>query len=152
MSAPPDKITELFHSAQSCISHMKTLATANMFKLNDNTAELNLVTSKRTQHLRNLPTDRHCCLKFGNIPKNEGGQISLHPCKKSYDLHEIRPTKKKVLLEQMYFTGGMPLLTPNHSFKTCDGWLQSFQLNHIFFKMWRKTEVGMLGMLHPKNP
>ena len=36
MSAPPDKISELLHSMQSCISDVKALATANMLKLNDN--------------------------------------------------------------------------------------------------------------------
>ena len=33
-----------------------------------------------------------------------------------YDLHEIRLTQKEALLEQKYFTGSMPLLTPDHSF------------------------------------
>ena len=37
-------------------SHVKAWATANMLKLNDNKAELMLVTSKRTRHLHNLPT------------------------------------------------------------------------------------------------
>ena len=36
MSAPPDRISELLHSMQSCISDVKALATANMLKLNDN--------------------------------------------------------------------------------------------------------------------
>ena len=35
MSAPPDRISELLHSMQSCISDVKSLATANMLKLND---------------------------------------------------------------------------------------------------------------------
>ena len=35
MSAPPDRISELLHSIQSCISDVKALATANMLKLND---------------------------------------------------------------------------------------------------------------------
>ena len=56
MSAPPDKISELLHSMQSCISHVKAWATENMLKLNDNKTELTLVTSKRTKHLHNLPT------------------------------------------------------------------------------------------------
>ena len=55
MSAPPDRISELLHSIQSCISDVKTWATANMLKLNDNKTELMLVTSKRTKHLHNLP-------------------------------------------------------------------------------------------------
>ena len=56
MSAPPDRISELFHSIQSCISDVKAWAAANMLKLNDNNTELTLVTSKRTKHLHNLPT------------------------------------------------------------------------------------------------
>ena len=36
MSAPPDGISELLHSMQSCISDVKAWATANMLKLNDN--------------------------------------------------------------------------------------------------------------------
>ena len=56
MSAPPDRISELLHSFQSCISDVKAWATANMLKLNDNKTELMLVTSKRTKHLHSLPT------------------------------------------------------------------------------------------------
>ena len=55
MSAPPDKISELLYSMQSCI-YVKTWATANMLKLNDIMAELMIVTSKRTKHLHDLPT------------------------------------------------------------------------------------------------
>ena len=36
MSAPPDEISELLHSMQSCMSDVKALATANMLRLNDN--------------------------------------------------------------------------------------------------------------------
>ena len=56
MCAPPDRISELHHSMQSCISDVKVGATANMLKLNDNKTELMLVTSKRTKHLHSLPT------------------------------------------------------------------------------------------------
>ena len=56
MSAPPDKISELLHSMQSCIGDIKAWATLNMLRLNDNKAELMFVTSKRTNHLHNLPT------------------------------------------------------------------------------------------------
>ena len=35
MSAPPDRISELLHSMQPCISDVKAWATANMLKLND---------------------------------------------------------------------------------------------------------------------
>ena len=56
MSAPPDRISELLHSMQSCISDVKALATANMLRLNDGKTELILVTSKRTKHLHSQPT------------------------------------------------------------------------------------------------
>ena len=56
MSAHPDRISELLHSMQSCISDVKAWATAHMLKLNDNKTELILVTSKRTKHLNNIPT------------------------------------------------------------------------------------------------
>ena len=56
MSAPPDRISELLHSMQSCISDVKAWETASMLILNDNKTELMLVTSKRTKHLHDLPT------------------------------------------------------------------------------------------------
>ena len=55
MSAPPDRISELLKSMQSCICDVKAWATANMLKLNDKTEHM-LVTSNRTKHLHNLPT------------------------------------------------------------------------------------------------
>ena len=56
MSAPSDKISQLLHSMQPCISDVKVSATANMPKIHDNKTELMHVTSKRTKHLHNLPT------------------------------------------------------------------------------------------------
>ena len=56
MSAPPDGISELLHSMQSCMSDVKAWATANMLILNDSKTKLMLVTSKRSKHLHNLPT------------------------------------------------------------------------------------------------
>ena len=56
ISAPPDKMSELLHTMQSCISDVKAWATVNIPKLNDNKTELKLDTSKRTKHLHNLPT------------------------------------------------------------------------------------------------
>ena len=56
MSAPPDGISELLHSMQSCIGDVKAWATTNMLKLNDNKTDLMLVTSERTKHLHSLPT------------------------------------------------------------------------------------------------
>ena len=56
MPAPPDRVSELLHSIQSCMSDVEAWATANMPRLNDNKTDLMLVTSKRTRHLHNLPT------------------------------------------------------------------------------------------------
>ena len=56
MSAPPDEISELLHSMQSCMGDVLALATANMPKLNDSMTELMLVASKRTKYLHNQPT------------------------------------------------------------------------------------------------
>ena len=56
MSAPPDRISELLHSMQSCKCDVKAWATANMLKLNDSMTELMLVTSNRSRHLHNLPS------------------------------------------------------------------------------------------------
>ena len=56
MSAHTVRISELLQSMQSCISDIKAWATTNMLKLNDNKTELMHVTSKRTNHLHNLPT------------------------------------------------------------------------------------------------
>ena len=47
MSAPPNRISELLHSMQSCIGDVNACATANMLKLNDSKTELMLVTSNR---------------------------------------------------------------------------------------------------------
>ena len=56
MSAPPDRISELLHSIQSCMSDVKAWATANMLKLNDSKTELMFFVSRRSKHLHNLPT------------------------------------------------------------------------------------------------
>ena len=77
ISAPPDGISELLHSMQSCISDVKAWATVNMLKLNDNKTELMLVTSKRTKHLHSLPTS----ITIGNaqIPfKQSVKNLGLH--------------------------------------------------------------------------
>ena len=42
MSAPPDRISELLHSMQSCISDVNALATAHMHDTNNNKRELML--------------------------------------------------------------------------------------------------------------
>ena len=81
ISAPPDRISELLHSIQSCICDVKAWATANMLKLNDNKIELMLVISKRTKHLHNLPTS----ITIGNVQipfkqsvKNFGFTLDCH--------------------------------------------------------------------------
>ena len=56
MSAPLDRMSELLHSMQSCISDVNAWATVNMLRLNCNKTELVLVTSKRTKHLHSLPS------------------------------------------------------------------------------------------------
>ena len=72
MSAPPDRISELLHSMQSCICDVNAWATSNMLKLNDSKTELMLVTSKRSKHLHNLPTSitignaQTVCEEFGS--------------------------------------------------------------------------------------
>ena len=82
MSATPDRISELLHSIQSCISDVKAWATVNMFKLNDNKTELMLVTSKRTKHLHSLPTSitiGNAQIPFKKSVKNLGFTLDCHP-------------------------------------------------------------------------
>ena len=81
MSAPPDRISELLHSMQSCMRDVKAWATANMLKLNDNKTELMLVTSKRTKHLHNLPTSitiGNDLIPFKQSVKNLGFTFDSH--------------------------------------------------------------------------
>ena len=47
ISAPPDRISEILHSMQSCIRDINAWATANMLKLNDNKTKLMLVTFQK---------------------------------------------------------------------------------------------------------
>ena len=81
MSAPPDRISELLHSMQSCISDVKSWATANMLNPNDNNTELMLVTSKRTKHLHSLPTSitiGNAQIPFRQSVKNLGFILDCH--------------------------------------------------------------------------
>ena len=81
MPAPPNKISELLHSMQSCISVVKAWATANLHKLNNNKTELMLVTSKRTKHLHNLPTSitiGNAQIPFKQSVKNLGFTLDCH--------------------------------------------------------------------------
>ena len=80
MSAPPDNISELLHSIQSCISDVKTWATANMPKFTDDKTKLMLVTSKRTKHLHSQPTSitiGNAQIRFKQSVKNIGFMSSL---------------------------------------------------------------------------
>ena len=81
MSAPPDKISELLHSMQSCINYIKAWAYANMLKLNDNKTEHMLVTSNFTKHLNNLPT------RSGGIVVSTLVGRSLRQCFNSHSEH-----------------------------------------------------------------
>ena len=81
MSAPPDRISELLHSMQSCMGDVNAWSTANMHKLNDDKAELMLVTSKRTKHLHNLPTSitiGNAQFPFKQFVKNLGFTLDCH--------------------------------------------------------------------------
>ena len=81
MSAPPDRISELLHSMQSCISDVKAWATANMLKLNDSKTELMLFTSKTSKHLHNLPTSitiGNALIPFKQSVKNLGFTLDCH--------------------------------------------------------------------------
>ena len=81
MSAPPDRISELLHSMQSCICDVKDWATANIPKLNDNKTEFMLVTSKRTKHLHSLPTSitiGNAQIPFKKYVKNFGFTLDCH--------------------------------------------------------------------------
>ena len=81
MSAPPDRISGLFHSMQSCICDVKAWETANMHKLIDNTTELMLVTSNSTKHLHSLPpsiTMENAQIPFKQSVKNLGLTSDCH--------------------------------------------------------------------------
>ena len=81
MSAPLDRISELLHSIQSCISNVNAWETANMLKPNDNKTELMLVTSKRSMHLHNLPTSitiGNAQIPFKQSVKNLGFTLDCH--------------------------------------------------------------------------
>ena len=81
MSAPPDKISKLLYSMQSCISDVKAWATANMLKLNDNKTELMLVICKRTKHFHNLPTSitiGNAQILFKQTVKNLDSTLDCH--------------------------------------------------------------------------
>ena len=81
MSAPPDRISELLHSMQSCVSDVNDWATANMLKHNDNKTELKLVISKRAMHLHTIPnsiTIGNAQIPFKQSVKNMGLTFDCH--------------------------------------------------------------------------
>ena len=81
MSSPQDRIYELLHSMQSCISDVKAWATANILKLDDKKTELMFVTHKRTKHLDNLPTSitiGNAQIPFKQSVKNFGFTLDCH--------------------------------------------------------------------------
>ena len=80
MSAPPDEISKLLHSMQSCIGDVKAWATANMLKLIDKT-DLMLVTSNGSKHLHTLPTSitiGNAQIHFKQSVKNLGFTLDCH--------------------------------------------------------------------------
>ena len=81
MSAPSDRISELLHFMQSCISDVNAWATANMLKLNDRKTKLMLVTSKKSRHLHNLPTS--ITIGYAQIPFKQ----SVKNCCFALDCH-----------------------------------------------------------------
>ena len=81
ISSPPERISELLHSMQSCISDVKAWTTTNMLKQNDNRTELMLVTSKRTKHHHNLPTSitiGNAQIPFKQSVENLGSTLDCH--------------------------------------------------------------------------
>ena len=81
MSAPPDRISELLHSMQSCICEIKAWATANMLRLIDRKTELMLVTSNRSKHHHSLTTSitmGNTQIPFKQSVKNLGLTLDCH--------------------------------------------------------------------------
>ena len=81
--------------------------------------------------------DRHHCSTSGNIPKTEGGHIFTSSLWQACKTNEIRLTQKEDLLEQKYFPGSIPLVTPNHCHKLC-GDPEAFTSTTIFMKCGAK--------------
>ena len=95
-------------------------ALANWSKFHSDTSVLHLVISK----------------------KHEADQIHLMLWQ-SHVLEKNQLTWKEYLLEQKYFTGSMPLLNPNHIFRTCGG-PDVLTLTTIFKKCGVWTNSGEL--------
>ena len=72
---------------QSCISDVKSWATAYMLKLNDNKTKLMLVTSKKSEHIHYLPTSStigNTQILFKQSIKNLGPTLDCHLTKNEY--------------------------------------------------------------------
>ena len=81
ISALPDRIFELLHSMQSCMSDVKAWSKVNMLKLNYSKTELMLVISKRNKHLHSLPTSitiGNAQFPFKQSVKNLGLTFDCH--------------------------------------------------------------------------
>ena len=81
MSVPPDGLSELLHSMQSCMSDVNALATSYLLGHNDNKTELMLVSSKITKHLHSLPTSitiENAQIPFKQSVKNLGFTLDCH--------------------------------------------------------------------------
>ena len=87
MSAPPDGISELLHSMQSCICDAKAWTIANMSRLNDNKIEHMHVISKGTNHLHSLPTSisiGNALIPFRQSVRNLGLTLDCHLTMNAY--------------------------------------------------------------------
>ena len=97
MSAPPDKISELLHSMQSCIIDVNAWASANMLKPSDNRTELILVTSNGTKLFHAIPTS----ITIGNaqIPLEQ----SVNNLGFTYDCHVTMKAHFSTIARTCYF-------------------------------------------------
>ena len=81
MSAPPNRISVLLYSIQSCIGDVKARTSANVLNLNDIKTELMLVTSNITKHIHYLPTSitiGNAQIPFIQSVKNLGFTLYCH--------------------------------------------------------------------------
>ena len=93
MSAPPDRISELLLSMQSCICDVEAWATANMLEIKENKTEFMLVTSNRAKNLHNLPTSittGNAQIPFMHSVKNLGFTLDCHLAMNAHDSNIAR--------------------------------------------------------------
>ena len=85
----------------------------------------NLVLKLSLEPSENCPSNNCNCQTDTNIlnlvisPK-QGVARFTSTIWQSYNLQEIQLTQKETLVEKKNYRGSMPLLTPNHSYKTFD--------------------------------